>query len=209
MTNTKTVSRSWVLAAAVLAIGVTACSSEPQFPETPDAGPAPTPTPTPTPVPTPTPPAVVDCDAGQQAQITAAFAGRVGTEAPKMTPEGPFVCGVVPEGGKVTGTVVTLQPGMCYTALGNGLPSVQDVDISVNIDASAAAAIPGLGPLIAASNPPLMVDNIANAMTGANVKADGCFKLQAPFIFPVPVRMTVSAHVGAGPVGAQLYSRKL
>lgn len=209
MMKTKTVSRGWVLAAAALAISLTACGSEPEFPETPDAGPAPTPTPTPTPAPTPTPPAVVDCDAGQQAQITAAFAGRVGTEAPKMNPEGGFVCGVVPEGGTVTGAVITLQPGMCYTALGNGLPSVQDVDISVSIDSSAAASIPVLGPLIAASNPPLMVDNIANAMTGANVKADGCFKLQAPFIFPVPVRMTVKAHTGAGPVGAQLYSRKL
>ncbi|MFO0616843.1 MAG: hypothetical protein U0414_29885 [Polyangiaceae bacterium] len=209
MTNTKTVSRGFVLAAAALAIGLCACSSEPQFPETPDAGPpAPTPTPTPTPPPAPQ---VTDCDAGQQAQILSGFAGRVGTEAPKMTPEGPFVCGQIPvEGMGQTGPVLTIQPGMCYTALGGGLPSVQDVDIAVTIDASAAAGIPGLGALIAATNAPLMVDNIANVMTGANVKADGCFKLQPPFnLMGVPVRMTVKAHTGTGPVGAQLYSRKL
>jgi hypothetical protein len=209
MTKTKTVARVSVLGVAALAIGLMACSSEPQFPETPDAGaPAPTPTPTPTPT-TPPPPQVVDCDAGQQAQITAAFAGRVGTEAPKMSPEGPLVCGVLQEGATVSGPVVTLQPGMCYTALGNGLPSVQDVDIAVVIDASAAAAIPGLGPLAATLNAPLMVDNIQNAMTGANIKAEGCFKLQPPFVFPVPVHVTGKAHTGSGPVGVQLYSRKL
>jgi len=184
---------------AFLTAGIVACSSDPP----PQPPPQPTTPPPPPTVVTPPPPTETPCDAGQVQQITTQFAGRIATEATKMDPEGSLICENVQEGGVVTSQDFTMYPGFCYTVLGAGLPSVQDVDLQVTLDPAAAGFPPALAAFVSV---PLMVDNIANAMTAANPGKD-CYKYALPF--PGIAKLTVKAKLGAGAVAAQIFKRKI
>jgi hypothetical protein len=183
----------------LLAVGIVSCSSNPP-PEQPQPPP---PASTPPPPPTPPPPTSTACDAGQVTQVQTQFAGRVGTEAPKMDPEGGLLCGNVPEGGTVVSQDFTMYPGYCYTILGASLPSVQTIKLLLAVDPAGAGFPPALAALVSA---PLMVDNSPTAMTAANAGKD-CYKYVLPL--PGPVKLTVTAKQGQGPVAAQVYKRKL
>jgi hypothetical protein len=187
------------LALAAVAAGLMACSSDPP-PQQPPPPPPPAPTPV---VTTPPPPTETACDAGQIQEITTQFAGRLTTEAPKMEPEGQLVCMNVQEGGVTTGTDFTMYPDYCYTVLGTGLPGVQDVDLQVTLDPAAAGFPPALAAFVSV---PLMVDNIANAITAANPGKD-CYHYALPL--PGVAKLTVKAKLGSGAVAAQIYKKKL
>jgi len=187
------------IAALGISVSLLACGSDPP-PQPPPQPPPPPPATTPPPPPTPTQTA---CDAGQLQQIQTQFTGRLAQEAPKMDTEGGLVCENVQEGGTITTSDFTMYPGYCYTVLGAGLPSVQDVDIQVSLDPAGAGFPPALAAFVTV---PLMVDNIANAMTAANPGKD-CYK----YALPVPgvAKLTVKAKLGSGAIAAQIYKKKV
>ena len=202
--TTKTWTRIVAIAAATgvgAAAALVACHSEPEFPETPtpDAGVQPPPVVVADAA--PPPPTTTGCDGVQQAAFSSIFAGRLATEAAKMEPEGGVVCGVVPEGGVVTGPSFFLQPGYCYTVLGNSLPNVSEVDLSLLADLTAAGVPPAFAAL---ANAPLAVDSDTGAMAAIGAKT--CYKW--PWPFPGAVKLAVKARVGGGAVGAQVYKKK-
>ena len=188
---------------AVIGLSTAACSSKPDFPETPtpDAG-------TPPPVMVvdagpPPPVAPVGCDAVQGAAFASIFAGRIATEAPRMEADGAVVCGVVgQEGGTITGPTFFLQPGYCYTVLGNALPNVSELDLAFVADLTAAGIPPAFAAL---ANAPIAVDSDTGAMAAIGAK-NQCYKW--PWPFPGAVKLVVKSRIGAGPVGAQVYKKK-
>lgn len=188
---------------AVVATSLVACSSKPDFPETPppDAGPPPPPVMVdagPPPPPTPT-----GCDAVQSGAFASMFTGRVTAEAPRMEPEGGVVCGVVAqEGGTVTGPTFFLQPGYCYTVLGNALPNVGELDLAFVADLTAAGIPPAFAAL---ANAPIAVDSDTGTMAAIGPK-NNCYKW--PWPFPGAVKLVLKARIGSGPVGAQVYKKK-
>jgi hypothetical protein len=183
----------------------TACPSEPEFPETPaPSSSIPTPPPTAsTPPPPPPPTGPTPCDAVQSAAFASIFQGRAAAEAPRMELEGGPVCGVTSaEGEVVNGPTFFLQPGFCYTVLGNGLPNVSELDLMLVVDPTAAGIPPALAALAAA---PIAVDSDAGAMATIGAK-NNCYKW--PWPIPGAVKLQLKSRTGAGPVGAQVYRRK-
>ena len=59
--------------------------------------------------------------------MTTMFQGRQPGEAPQMQPDGAATCGIAPEGQVVLSQPFLLQPGHCYTFLGQSLPTVTEV----------------------------------------------------------------------------------
>ena len=120
-----------------------------------------------------------------------------------MEPEGGVVCGLVAQdGGSVTGQTFFLQPGYCYTVLGNGLPNVSELDLSLVADLTAAGIPPAFAALASA---PIAVDSDTGAMAAIGAK-NNCYKW--PWPFPGAVKLVVKSRIGSGAVGAQVYKRK-
>ena len=154
------------------------------------------------PVETAPPPASPDCSAADLANFTGVFGTRSPTEAPSMAPEGGMVCGNVPEGGKVQGNVFMLDPGKCYTVIANGLPNITEIDVALMIDASAAGLPPNI---VEMAKSPVAVDSETGPMGTIGPKSN-CYRWNLPI--PAPVRVVVTAKNGAGPIAAQVFSRK-
>jgi len=195
---------TWAVSGLTALVCVTTgCPSEPEFPETPaPTASAPPPAPTVS-APPPAPTGPTPCDAVQSAAFSSIFQGRAAAEAPKMDPEGSPVCGVTnAEGQAVDGPTFFLQPGFCYTVLGNGLPNVSELDLMLVIDPTAAGVPPALAVLASA---PIAVDSDAGAMAAIGAK-NSCYKW--PWPIPGAVKLQVKSRVGSGPVGAQVYRRK-
>ncbi len=188
---------------ALLAFGLGACSSKPDFPETPPPDAGPPPMPTVVDAGPPPPAAPTGCDSVQSAAFASIFTGRVAAEAPRMEPEGGVVCGVVAqEGGTVTGPTFFLQPGYCYTVLGNALPNVSELDLAFVADLTAAGIPPAFAAL---ANAPIAVDSDTGTTAAIGPK-NNCYKW--PWPFPGAVKLVLKARIGAGPVGAQVYKKK-
>jgi hypothetical protein len=120
-----------------------------------------------------------------------------------MEPEGGVVCGVVAQdGGTVTGPTFFLQPGFCYTVLGNALPNVSELDLSFMADLTAAGVPPALAAL---ANAPIAVDSDTGAVAAIGGKGS-CYKW--PWPVPGAVKLVLKARIGSGPVGAQVYKKK-
>jgi hypothetical protein len=192
--------RSTVLTLACAALALSACGSEPEFPENPQPSATYT-APQPTVTATATAPVPAGCDPVQSAAFSSIFQGRATTEAKGMELEGGPVCGSATEGGTVTGNSFFLQPGMCYVVLANGLPNVSEVDVQIVMDPTAIGIPPALAALASA---PLAVDSDTGAMAGIGVK--GCYKW--PWPVPGAVKVVVKSRTGSGPVGAQVYRKK-
>ena len=195
------IEKSMIATVSLLAAGLAACPSEPEYPVQPSASntvvvPPPVASSAP-------PPAPVVCDALSQGQFTAIFAQRQPTEAPGMKPEGAVVCGTVQQGQKVESTTVLLQPGMCYTVLANALPNVTELNIALVADATAFGATQAFANLTAA---PLAVDSETGPMSSIGAKT-ACIRSPVPLL-PVPAKLVVTAAGGGGPVGAQIFSKK-
>ena len=195
----------------VVAAVTTGCGGEPEFapqPTPPDGGAdaAPPPAPLPdasAPDAAAGPATSQPCDATMSLALSSMFEGRRKAEAPGMEVEGSPICGVVPEGQTVVSQTFMLQPGFCYTFLGQALPNVTEVDMQLTLDTVAG----GLPPAIAAmaGNPLLLQDTLTGQATSMGAKKD-CYK----WAFPAggPVKLTVKARTGAGPVAAQVYKKK-
>lgn len=201
--------RTWLFVptAALAAVMVAACGSEPEFPEQPaPTASVPTPAPTPTPVASspPPPPAVTSgpCDVVQTTAFTTMLLARQPSEAPRMEQVGGLVCGSAPEGQAVSGPTFMLEPGYCYTVLGNALPNVSELDVQMVVDLAGGGIPPALAALAAA---PVAVDNTTGP-TAAVGPGQSCFQWAMPF--PGAVKLVVKPRTGGGPVAAQVYRRK-
>src|SRR5687768_2481217 len=109
--------------------------------------------------------------------VTTMFEGRRKAEAPNMEPEGSPVCLVMPEGHEAPSQTFMLQPGFCYTFLGQALPTVTEIDMKLVLDPAAG----GLPPAIAAmaGNPLLLQDTLTGPVTSMGAKKD-CYKWALP-----------------------------
>src|ERR1700722_1232216 len=58
------------------------------------------------------------CDQAQFLATSTSMQARAAAEAPGMKPEGTPICGVVAPGQTVVGPIFMLEPGYCYTFLG-------------------------------------------------------------------------------------------
>lgn len=188
----------WVLGIAAAATIAAGCKKE-----EPVVADEPPPPPPPTETAPPPPPPDPGCDAATLAQYTAIFADRGPKEAPKMKPEGSMICGVVPEGGSVTGAVFMLDPTKCYTVIANGLPNVTELDVHLMIEPTAAGLPPNIAAMAAG---PIAQDSETGAMGTIGPKQN-CYKFSLPIPIPIPVKVVVKARNGYGPVAAQVFSR--
>jgi hypothetical protein len=150
------------------------------------------------------PPPPPPCDPVQSSALSAALQSRQGQEAPGMKAEGATVCAVVSEGQSIVSPSFILEPGYCYTFLGEGLPPVAEVDMYLQLDASGGMVLPP--PLNALSQQPLMVDTLQGLQAGMGMK-NTCYQ----WAFPIPgqVKLHVkSTKGGPGPVAAQVFRKK-
>lgn len=197
--------------AAALSLVVSGCGSEPEFAPQPgppdggaDAAPPPPPPTTSTPPPPPPPPQAGPCESKETLAVSTAFQGRAATEAPGMKPDGQLVCAIVPEGQTQASQPFLLEPGFCYTFLGQALPTVTEVDITLELDLAAGGQMP---PALAALNikPQLAVDSDTGPMATIGAK-QSCYQWALPA--PVSARVVVKARSGSGPVAVQAYKKK-
>jgi hypothetical protein len=145
--------------------------------------------------PAPPPPAApAGTDPNTAALVRMALSPRASTEAKGMKEDGDAVGGMLQEGGVLT-QEFTLQPGRCYTVLGQGLPPITELDLQV-----------APKPLIAGA--PVLIPPVTDQTTGAAASISpgkNCYV--NPTFLPVAVILTVKATKGSGPAGAQVYSR--
>ena len=114
------------------------------------------------------------------------------TEAPGAKALGTAIVGMY-QAGQQTETVVTMQPGKCYTVLAAGLPSVAET----NVQLVAAVPLPGLNPVLA-----------QDSTTGPQAvlgKAPNCYKWALPLPGQVKVITTVAA--GQGIAATQVFEK--
>jgi hypothetical protein len=110
-----------------------------------------------------------------------------------MKEDGTAVGGMLQEGGELTQEFM-LMPGKCYTILGQGLPPIAELDMTL----SAKPLVPGLPPAVLA----------ADSTTGPSASigaGKNCYK--NPFPIAANVILSVKATKGSGPAGAQVYSK--
>jgi hypothetical protein len=206
MTTPKSfVTRAVAMSLLVLAAG---CASEPQFAEQPyvDGGPDAAPPPPPPPVQdAAAPPATATpCDSTMTLAMTNMIQARSAGEAPGMKPDGAAVCAVVPEGQTFSSPTMMLQPGFCYTVVGQSVPGVTEVDLSFELDLAGGGTLP---PALQSLQlkPVLAVDTDAGPTATIGAKQN-CYKWAWPI--PAAVKVVLKARTGSGPVAAQVYSKK-
>jgi hypothetical protein len=194
------------MGAAVAAVVISAgagCGSDPEPPpQTPPNTAAVAPAPTPAPAPPPPPPQPSACDATTSLGLTTMITGRAATDAPKMKAEGGPFCMVVPEGQTISTQTIMLEPGQCYTVLGQGAAGVTEVDLQLVLDTSTALP-PALAAL--AAQPTLAVDQETGASASIGPKTS-CYAW--PFPLPGMVKVSAKARTGTGAIALQVYKKK-
>jgi hypothetical protein len=116
----------------------------------------------------------------------------VGQFAPGAKPVGTPVAGNFQQ-GQVLESQVQMNPGKCYTIIGVGAPTVQNLDIEL----VPVMPIPGLSPIMAADQ--------TTGPTAVVGQAPNCFKWALQIGAPMKVVLRVSA--GQGMAGAQVYEK--
>lgn len=150
----------------------------------------------------PLPPQATPCDQAQTLAMSSAMQARAAGEAPGMKPDGPPVCGVVAEGQVYNSPLFTLEPGYCYTFLGQSLPPISQMEMVLQGDASGLVA-PFLPTVAPSAQAPLLVTMTPGERVTMGEK-QSCYPTQ----FPVPVKLILKARAGSGPVAAQVYRKK-
>ena len=153
---------------------------------------APTPAAAPAPAPAPAAAAPPGADAATAAAVRLALTPRAGTEAKGMKEDGSAIGGMINEGTELTQEFMLL-PGKCYTILGQGLPPIAELDMTLSLK----LPVPGLPAVLA-----------ADQTTGASASigsGKNCYKY--PFPIAAQVVLSVKATKGSGPAGAQVYSK--
>ena len=151
---------------------------------------APTPAAAPAPAPAPAAPAVTG--AATAAAVRLVLTPRAGTEAKGMKEDGSSIGGMINEGAELTQEFMLL-PGKCYTILGQGLPPIAELDMTLSLK----LPVPGLPAVLAA-------DQTTGASASIGSGKD-CYKY--PFPIAAQVVLSVKATKGSGPAGAQVYSK--
>ena len=131
-------------------------------------------------------------DAATAAAVRLALTPRAGTEAKGMKEDGSAIGGMINEGAELTQEFMLL-PGKCYTILGQGLPPIAELDMTLSLK----LPVPGLPAVLA-----------ADQTTGASASigsGKNCYKY--PFPIAAQVVLSVKATKGSGPAGAQVYSK--
>jgi hypothetical protein len=148
------------------------------------------------------------CDPVQTLAMTTTFQTRANAEAPRMKPEGAPVCAVLPEGESTTGQPFMLEPGYCYTFLGQSLPPVADIYVEVKAEPPAAGGSLPIPPQLSGAfqSQTVVIDNEFGDKVSLYSKKD-CYQWALPL--PVTAKLVVKAAKGSGPVAAQVYRRKL
>jgi len=190
------------LALGTALLGLAACSKPAA---TGGVEPIPTAPPTPTASAT-TPTGPLPCSAEEQAALTSILDSRAGTEAMKHEREGGMLCGRLPDGGELPGPAFLMQPDQCYVVLAQGLPATEEIDVTLTIDVlGGGPATAGLPSWPIASD--LDAGNRATLGAGQCLRLAGAQKGPLPMNFPVPVKVTLKARHGAGPIAAQVYRK--
>ncbi len=196
---------SWTPAAVLVALA--ACSSDPVYPETPypDGGLAPEPVVQAEPTATetaPPPPAhqTGPCDGTLQIAMQTAIQARSKAELARgMKAESTFLCQYVGE-GETAKLPINLQPGHCYTVLAHSYPNVTELDLTLK---------PNFGdnipPLLLPFANMVLAQDSDSGPTAAIGRGKTCYKNPLPI--PGPGLLEIRARTGAGPVGAQIYTR--
>jgi hypothetical protein len=166
----------------------------PGAPATPGApAPMPTPAAAPAPAPAAAPAAApAGADAATAAAVRLALTPRAANEAKGMKEDGPAIGGMLNEGAELTQEFM-LMPGKCYTILGQGLPPIAELDMTLSLK----LPVPGLPAVLAADQ---TTGAAASIGSGKN-----CYKY--PFPIAAQVVLSVKATKGSGPAGAQVYSK--
>ena len=124
-----------------------------------------------------------------------------------MKPEGAPVCGVAAEGQTVVGPVFVLEAGVCYTFLGQSLPPIGTMEMTLLGDASGVVAgllPPNMQGMANMAQTPLLVSTTPGERVNMGEKRN-CY--QGP---PgAPVRLVLKARQGSGPMAAQVYKKKI
>lgn len=190
-----------VCVAASLLMACEGCKSPP--PAQPMLTPMPPPQTAPPPPPLPAP-----CSQAELLATSAAMQARAAAEAPGMKPEGPPVCGIVGAPGEiVNGPLFVLEPGYCYTFLGQSLPQVADMEMSLQLDATGLAGtlLPSsMGSMASMAQTNLLVSTSPGERVSMGEKQ---FCYQPPPL-PGTVKLVLKARAGAGPIAAQMFRKK-
>ncbi len=112
---------------------------------------------------------------------------------PGAKPLGPALAGNFQQGQSLEQTF-QMSPGKCYTVVGAGLPTIQNLDIQI----VPTAALPGLPAAVMA----------ADSTQGSTAVVGGkpnCFKWALPM--GAPVKMIVTVTAGQGAAAAQVYEK--
>jgi len=96
--------------------------------------------------------------------------------------------------GQTLEVTFNAQPGKCYTVVGSGLPTIQNLDLQLVV----TSPLPGLG------SPVLAVDQ-TTAPSAVVAAHPNCYKWALPMAAPLKVVMSVSA--GSGIAAAQVYEK--
>jgi hypothetical protein len=130
------------------------------------------------------------------AAVGALIKVREAKEAKGLKAEGDLIAGMIQEGGTIDRDV-SLQPGKCYTILGQGT-GVTQLDMTLTF--KAPMAIPGMPAAV-----------LAQSSTSGDKSAIGaggvgkCYKTIGPLV--VPAVLSIKATKGSGAAGAQVYAK--
>jgi hypothetical protein len=134
---------------------------------------------------------------------------RSAAEAPGMKLEGAPVCGVVNAPGEtVTGPIFVLEPGYCYTFLGQSLPPVSEMEMHLQFDATAMAGSllpPNMSGMANMAQGTVLVSTTPGERVNMAEKQN-CY--QWGFMVPATVKLVLKARSGAGPLAAQVFRKK-
>jgi hypothetical protein len=186
----------------IMALAATACSG---CGHRPPPQPMPMYAPPPAPV-APMPMAPVPCDQAQYLATSTSMAARAPAEAPGMKPEGTPICGVAAQGQAVPGPMFVLEPGYCYTFLGQSLPPVGDMEMVLQGDATAMAGSllpPSMAGIAGMAQAPLLV----STTPGERVNMGAGRSCYMPG--PMPVKLLLKPRTGSGPVAGQVFRKKV
>lgn len=126
------------------------------------------------------------------AGIAAVLKPRAATEAKGMKEDGAPIAGQVQEGGTIDRDI-SLQPGKCYTILGQGM-GVTQLDMTLAFK----PPMPGLPPVVLAQS--ATTGDKSSIAPGGATK---CYKTIGPIV--VPATLSLKATKGSGAAGAQVY----
>ncbi len=189
----------------IVAFAASACGGCGHHPPPP---PMPMYVPPPAPVaPMPLPP--TPCDQPQFLATSTSMAARAPSEAPGMKPEGAPVCAVVSPGQPLVSPLFVLEPGYCYTFLGQSLPPVADMEMVLLYDATAMAGSllpPNMAGMAAMAQTPRLVSTTPGERVNMGA-GRSCF--QWDMLVPGTVKLVLKARAGSGAVAGQVFRKKV